>query len=317
MTHQAMDDSVSQAAAAPGDLLQLGMRLQSARSAAGWSVGDVAQKLHLPLGTVADLEAGQHQRIGTPIYLKGFLRSYLKLLKLPESWAQLALQASPIAAEPPILPAAGAVARRIPWLDRYKWAASYVVGTALALTAVHWLVSNTPQLGLPEASRSVPLALDTSPILPVDVSADEATATADPIAPVAAIDTPESWHEPPLLASLSPFRSAAETRDDGANGNGGLLLTLDQDSWVEVRNASGERLTYATLRAGERRRFSEGAPFFVRVGNVRGVRAEVGGQPFALDPLARGNVARFVVSRTADGWSAAAPQEPTVPVGND
>ena len=68
------------------DLAQLGLRLQQGRMAAGWSLDDVAMTLHLPLATVTDLEAGRSERIGTPVYLKGFLRSYLKLLALPEDW---------------------------------------------------------------------------------------------------------------------------------------------------------------------------------------------------------------------------------------
>ena len=70
------------------DLASLGQRLQAARASAGWSSEEVAQRLHLPLATVAALESGQCERIGTPVYLKGFLKSYLKLVGLPEAWAE-------------------------------------------------------------------------------------------------------------------------------------------------------------------------------------------------------------------------------------
>lgn len=295
----------------PGDLQELGRRLAIARDAAGLGVDDVAQRLHLPLATVADLEAGRYLRIGSPVYLKGFLRSYLRLLALPEGWAGLALQSSPVAAEPELTPAVGAVARRIPWLDRYKWAASYVVGTALALTAVHWLVSNTPQLGLPDGDRSVATVAEVS--LGAQAGAGQGVNPGgDLAAPEGEREFVGPRQEPPLMASLSPFRMAVDAREEGPEAQeGALVLSFDQDSWVEVRAANGERLAYSILRAGERRTFSEGAPFSVSIGNVRGVRAEVGGAAVGLEPYARGNVARFIVARSQGGWRAVSIDEAT------
>lgn len=290
------------------DLIELGRRLQNARLALPLTLDEVAQRLHLPSATVADLEAGRSERIGTPVYLKGFLRSYLKLTKLPEEWAEQALGASSATEIPQILPAAGAVARRVPWIERYKWAASYMVGTALALTAVHWLVSNTPQLGFPESPRPTSVALEMPQSEPAAVVASPGDA---PPAATTAIPGPlfapplETSDELPVMASLNPFR-AADDRPSAAVESAPLTLTFDQASWVDVRDQSGAKLAFQTVPAGEKRTFSVGAPFSVLIGNARGVRAEIAGVPVEMDAFVRGNIARFAVAEGEQGWTTAA-----------
>lgn len=210
---------------------------------------------------------------------------------------------------PPILPAAGAVARRVSWLERYKWAASYVVGTGLALTAVHWLVSNTPQLGFPEAQRPVPsVARDTPPAPPPAASISETTpvkpATGAELGPTPA-DPQVDGEESPVMASLNPFRVPGGDTPASMPGSIPLTLNFDQASWVEVRDQSGRKLAFQTVPAGESRSFSVGAPVSVLIGNARGVRADVAGAPVDLSSFVRGNIARFAVAESEQGWTAA------------
>ncbi len=287
-------------AAAPRDIAELAECLRAQREGMGWTLDETAQKLKMPASTLAELEAGRFERLGTPVYLKGYLRSYARLLGLDADGYEAALAAG-MPATPPILPATGAVARRVAWLDRYKWAASYVVGTALALTAVHWLVNNTPQLGGPSRSAperiAVPLpspaATGTAATTPVTESAPPAPASLDPVPPA------------PVLASLSPFgrvpfESATDsTASEGSDGDG-LLLNFEQRSWIEVKAADGRVLHSGLVAAGAELGFAEGAPFAVRIGNVSGVRVSVGGQLVDLSTHSRGNVATFRVARGTD-----------------
>lgn len=289
------------------DLVELGRRLTQARIAQSLAAEDISQRLHLPLATVADLEAGRSDRIGTPVYLKGFLRSYLRMVGLPEEWADVALSGSVSDLVPPILPASGAVARRVSWLERYKWAASYVVGTALALTAVHWLVSNTPQLGFPDAQRPTAGALET-PAAPPPAAALSETTPAAPVSGAELGPTPAdpamSAEESPVMASLNPFRVPSSDAPVSTTATAPLTLSFDQASWVEVRDQTGAKLAYQTVAAGEKRTFSTGAPFSVLIGNARGVRADVAGAEVDLSGFVRGNIARFAVTEKEQGWTA-------------
>lgn len=284
MSERIMDD------ATPANMVELGQKLALLRNARGWSLDDVAQKLHLPTSRILGLENGRNGN-ESPVYLKGFFKSYARLVDIPEAWVDDVLRQA--ADDPELKPAAGAVARRVSWLERYKWAGTYAVGTALALTAVNWLVSNTPQLGVPDASR-VPVAVQTPAPAPPTIA---------PTSPAAA-PVPEPMPEPPLIASLSPFPSRESTQEAPAATQSSLSLSFEQDSWVEVVDAKGERLLYSVVRAGEKRSF-DGA-LSVRIGNVRGVSAEVDGKALDMAEYTRGNVARFDVARAAEenGWLA-------------
>lgn len=283
MSERIMDD------AAPASMVELGQKLAALRNARGWSLDDVAQKLHLPSNRILGLESGNGGS-ESPVYLKGFFKSYARLVDMPEVWVDEVLRVA--AAEPELKPAAGAVARRVSWIERYKWAGTYAVGTALALTAVNWLVSNTPQLGVPDAPR-VPVAVQTTAPVP----------TIEPASPATTPSSPESMPEPPMIASLNPFPSREAARETPAAPQSSLLLSFQQDSWVEVVDAGGERLLYSVVSAGEKRSFA--GALSVRIGNVRGVSVEVDGKPLDITEFTRGNVARFDVTQASDsGWRA-------------
>lgn len=60
--------------------LTLGEFLQQAREKKKWTVEHIAEQLKLKISTVKALEANAYQEIGGMVYVKGYLRSYAKLL---------------------------------------------------------------------------------------------------------------------------------------------------------------------------------------------------------------------------------------------
>lgn len=59
-----------------------GQQLRDAREAAGLSVDDVAGKLRMPAHVVRSLEQEEWQRLGAPVFVRGQLRSYARLLRV-------------------------------------------------------------------------------------------------------------------------------------------------------------------------------------------------------------------------------------------
>src|SRR3546814_2235439 len=59
-----------------------GQRLRAAREAAGLSVAEVASRLKTPSRFIEALEAEEWDRIGAPVFVRGQLRSYSRLLGL-------------------------------------------------------------------------------------------------------------------------------------------------------------------------------------------------------------------------------------------
>lgn len=62
----------------------IGQKLQEARIAEHKTVEEVAAQLRLADKFIIDLENDDFSKFASPVYVKGYLRSYLKLLKLPE-----------------------------------------------------------------------------------------------------------------------------------------------------------------------------------------------------------------------------------------
>ncbi len=62
-----------------------GRRLSAAREAAGLTVADVTARINLGESIIVALESGDFEAVGAPVFVRGHLKSYARLLKLPES----------------------------------------------------------------------------------------------------------------------------------------------------------------------------------------------------------------------------------------
>ena len=251
-----------------------GARLRKTREAAGLTQADVAARLKMPLRVVQSLEAEDWSRLGAPVFVRGQLRSYSRLLGLTTAPMMQASGVAPI--EPPVL-----IPRTYtPRLQRLGEQAArrlvYIVLTA-AIAVPVWLATR-PHLGS-SANRAAPLDLPAGKQqLGMAVPAD----AVDPVTVTASI-TP-----------LPPRPAAAPA----------LALRLRGDSWVQVIAADGRPLEQSLLRAGEQRSYPVGEVGRIVLGNAGAVDVLRNGQPQDLAPYLRANVARFTVS--SDGSLAPA-----------
>ncbi len=292
----------------------LGEWLRQSRENAGFSVDEIARKLKLAGSTVKDLESDRTDHIGAPIYYRGFVRSYAKILELPDEQIEQRLRELIIVDPMPRVPDGSIRVRRSRWMERYTLMASYVVGTALVLPLLYWLVSGdgTPRILSDQDSQDVNL-----PVPESDAAADQgADRVSDPntLADIPAI-TPANGDaaqgdddemSPPVAASLTPFGLGRGTTVEPSPNQ--LKLELDQASWVSLVDGSGERLVYRTLTAGEHQ-FSGTPPLRLRLGNVTNSRLFIAGQAVDLQAYERGNVANLTLSNNAQGQLQADPTD--------
>jgi len=132
---------------------------------------------------------------------------------------------------------------------------------------------------------------------PVDTPALQGKAPAPVASPPAAAVTPEpSAASEPSGAGSAVVETVFSAPDEGASGpvSSKLLgLRASGESWIEVRDGSGQVLLARTLLAGESTGVDGSPPLRVTVGNAAVTQVTFRGQPVELTASTRDNVARL------------------------
>lgn len=293
-----------------------GQRLRQTRETLGLSRKDVANQLRLSNETIVALEEDRYDALPAPIFVRGYLRNYASVLKLPgdelvDGYSKY------VGVEPPQRLVSADSRRQVGSGDRrMRYATAVIVLVLAGLVAIWWYnnelfgqlggapaaaPSHTPVAALPPAPppvADVPPAAQ-APAAAVAASAAAATATPDQVAnaPAAAASetpTPAAAASVAAAATLTaPSRARAATAAGSADV---LTLSLNGSSWLEVRDATGKRLVYKLGRSGDVEHISGKAPFQVLLGNSPAVEVQINGEPFDQSPYnGNGRKARFKV----------------------
>jgi cytoskeleton protein RodZ len=248
-----------------------GVRLRRAREGAGLSLVDVAGRLKMPVSVVKSLEEEDWGRLGAPVFVRGQLRSYSRLLGLTTAPMVAASGVAPI--EPPVLVPRTFTPPMQRLTEQLARRLVYIVLTAAIVVPI-WLATR-PHLGV-VAHDSAPLDLP-------------ANAAMTPLGDSRGAPAAAGADARPLVASLTPlaYNEAAEPE---------LSLRLTKDSWVQVTARDGHMLEQSIVRAGEQRRYPMADVASVVLGDAAAVQVLREGRPVQLAPFLHSNVARFTVS---------------------
>jgi cytoskeleton protein RodZ len=261
----------------------VGQVLREAREAQGIKLEEAAARLRLMRRQIEAMESDDFESLGQPVFARGFVRNYARLLGLPPD--ALLVRMEGLAAEP-----AAAVRHPEP-LPRRSWMASpwamllllgllLVVATPVSL--YWWLNKGEDDLAgrMPSAVRVEPFPLTvTAPAtVPVDASAPAAQPAAGQPAVPAAAPEPDEGAPSALPASSS---------------GGALHFEFGGDVWVEVKDAGGRVLHRQLNLAGSRADVRGQPPFDLVIGNAAQTRMTYNGRPVDLTPFTDMTVARF------------------------
>ncbi len=260
-----------------------GQALAEARAARNLSVADVALQLKLSVSQVVALEADAYDKLPGPVFVRGFVRNYARLLELDADALADMVDLPQVSR-----PASAAVprSRNIPFPERRpaNWR-PYALVLAMLIGAVV----------LFELYFSAPPVVMVSTVSPQPVSVPATPAPMQPVAPVDPLPQAPSPAEPaaPALAPAEPAAPQAPAAKTA--GTAELRFVFEIPSWVEVRDRN-DRVLFSQLNpTGTEQQVQGRLPLSVVVGNARGVRLTYNGQPFDLAPHTRVEVARFTL----------------------
>ncbi len=252
-----------------------GALLREARTKAGMSLQDVATRLKMPSRVLQSLEQEEWQALGAPVFVRGQLRSYARLLKVDiEEYLQ---QAHLDVVKPVELVSRSHTSGLERFLDTLKRRAVYIVIT-LGLVIPVWMGARS-HLGAPAIQQTA--SLDVLPDQSSSVGGGEpsATRTEKPAIPAT---------NKPYTASMVPSMAAASSP--------ALRLSFNGESWVQINAPDGSRLQQALMKPGDSLSYQAGQVGRVVLGNASAVEVQQGGSTVDTVPFQRANVARFTVS---------------------
>ncbi|HET9048736.1 MAG TPA: RodZ domain-containing protein [Chiayiivirga sp.] len=270
-----------------------GLRLRYARTAMGWSCAEVAARLRLRTPLIEAMEREDLTALGAPVFARGYLDSYARLLALPTSLVDELLPAEQAVYVPPLEQTGTRPPRSRQWLDQFARRFVYVALTASIVIPVVLLATREP---LPD-----PASLLTPLDMPVSSTARGSASSPDLIEAMPETVGPPAPMEQAVMASFTPFYGPSRTQPvtvapAPANQADTLVLKLSGDSWVEVTGKDGSRLAHELGRAGGELRFDASHVAHVLLGNASVVQVRLNGQEMNIGSFQRANVARFAVS---------------------
>lgn len=273
------------------DQASVGQILRDAREAQGLTLENAAIRLRLMQRQIEAMEADDFAGLGQPVFARGFVRNYARLLGLAPEALLARMEGAP--AEP-------ATVSHLPPPSPRSWLASpwfvlLLLGALLAVAvpvALYWWLNSEVDERQPK--RVPVLQSHPAPAPPAPVSV--------PVpAPVAVPATALPAAEPPGLP-LSPTKPevpVAEPAEAGAPAAAAvasvLHLEFGADSWTEIKDASGKMLLRKLNVTGSSVDIRGVPPFNLVIGNAAQAILTYNGRPIDLKPFIDGSVARFTL----------------------
>ncbi len=308
-----------------------GERLRGARELMGLTQQNVAERLCLKLSTVRDIEEDKSPADLASTFLRGYIRSYARLVRVPEEelLPMMAKQTPVRAAKVEPMQSFSLGKRRKKrdgWLMIFTWLVLFVV---VGLTGAWWwqnhkaaqddLVTMADQNASSEGdSQSIPLTDSNA-----SNGSDSGEQTTIPLESTPAADSANTGSTPAATAQapaantqadnsqpavVSPSQAPAEAGVSGqlptstagvsqaAVDPNAVVMTFSSDCWLEVTDAAGKKLFSGIQRSGGKLSLAGTAPYRLKIGAPAAVQIQYQGKPVDLSRFIRTNqVARLTI----------------------
>jgi cytoskeleton protein RodZ len=299
--------------------LNVGKTLREAREGMGLSVHDIANRLKFAPRQVEALEANDFGNLPQATFLRGFVRSYARVLQLDEMALIAALPSEPaqqVVVKPPIVDVAFPTLLSLQRINLF-WLAG-TLGVALLLGLFLWLHDGEPVAKPTEAVvESVPLPTAEDAAASAVVETGEQTSTpetvkvvpskkiAEPVKARETVSIPVSprvretvtTSVPQTAVVSAPVASEKSELPLEALKRRPLHFIFGEATWAEVTDARGVVLLSRNIPRGTEKWIGGPghAPYNISIANPRKVKLYYKGNPIDLSPYAGMEMAHLKV----------------------
>lgn len=284
---------------------ELGALLRTQREQLGMSPEEAAAGLNLRPGIIEALEADRHDLLPPRTFVRGYLRTYAKLLGLKEHDVLAAFERQHPEPEAERVRAAlsrDGRQRQGGWL---KWLVLLIALALIAYVAYQKFV-------LQEANPEPTAAVSEQPREGVEQSASEAaealpiitpepTSQEEQSAPALEQTPPEQNHaatepvEPTATSAAVVAQTAPQAPAAPQAMRTTVSIEVDEESWVEVSDASGAQLHAGLVQGPRTLELSGRPPLRLVIGNAQNARLYYAGDAVPLAAYTRREVARLTL----------------------
>ena len=313
-----------------------GQKLKRARENRNLEQTDIAKELKLDLRFVKALEEGRFNELPQPVYTAGYVRAYSKLVGLmpdeivSEYSTQQKASVKKVSEKKEKehipshyrhvqtdLPKSFSVGHS-QGEDKRKFNILISILAVVVVFAIVWQISNKStesSSGLPTES-DVKQPGDVVPGAPEPAESLQKKTGAIGTTEQKTIDlplpkpAPQSSNSNLIQSTEQKLESASVTGEeikitnelvDNADKITQLSIYYTEDSWVDIRDATGKPIIRKLGIAGRSSTVSGVAPFEVLLGYSPGVSIELDGKPYDMSPYSKKRVARFVLDEESSG----------------
>ncbi|WP_440053847.1 RodZ domain-containing protein [Pseudoalteromonas sp. T1lg65] len=272
----------------------LGQTLATARQTKGVSFEEIESRLKLTHGQIMRLEQDDYLSLGPETFVKGYIRNYSLLLGLnPED--VLALYQTP---EVPTQK------RRMQSFSRrtHKEAhdsrlmlVSYIIAAVVLGSSAFWFwqTNNTPVAAQPDVQDSQPEPQETAaptqvnPVI-IDAPTNQASASESAAGPEA-----EEYQNDSINMETATEQVVVQSPPQTKKGESQIVMHFRDDSWVEIFDATEDRIAFGVKKSGYTMTVTGKPPFSVVLGNPLVVDVELDGNTVSLSGLPKNRIAKF------------------------
>lgn len=290
-------------------LAEVGRRLREAREALNLSQQVVADELRLKVTTVRELEEGLNPLDLAPTFIRGYVRSYAKLLQLPEEEILALLpkgaqgKSDSLASNRVKGFSLGKPRKKLDrWLTLFTWLIIFVV---LGLTGAWWWenhkaqqqddaveVSGQNQIALPDSGSSSPSAPSEGTSISLSPSSDAGNAPAatqpTPAQPVSTAPTLEQAVAA-QVAEAEVAKNQGQLAPQAPQDGNDIYMTFSADCWIEVIDDRGKNLYSGLQRKDGKLSLTGQPPYQLKLGAPAGVSITYKGKPVDMSQYKNAN----------------------------
>lgn len=309
------------------ELVGPGQMLKDARKALNLSIEDVAERLNFTITMVRNIEAEQFDDKLPATYTRGYLRNYAKLVELDQNEVLASYEMLGVAKiQRSEMQSFSKVMKKRAENNRLMWI-SYLIAALLIGSTVFWwwqlpvttistnnTVTNVESHSIQQeqqldnslkdvqqTSQSSEQSSTTNPVsqtvtdapTPATTIADTAVDNASGSVTASENSTTETLQSDPAIVTNQA--AIVEDTHSRVSDISQAEFYFAGDCWVNIYDASGERVAWGIKKAGYTMHIQGKAPFKVTLGKPELVSIKLNQQRVDLSAFGKGNIAKFTL----------------------